>query len=91
MAPPAPATRRLDEASPGNFVQLRQFRDISNVNVGLFCQQAGLSLHETLQISGLYAVLYSSNADRCQPYALDPRTREFIEVGYGIGKDGLFK
>jgi hypothetical protein len=83
--------RRRDEASPGNFVQLRQFRDISNVNVGLFCQQAGLSLHETLQISGLYAALYSSNADRSQPYALDARTREFIEVGYGIGKDGLFK
>jgi hypothetical protein len=83
--------RRRDEANPDNFVQLRQFRDISNVNVGLFCQQAGMSLHETLQISGLYAALYSSNADRSQPYALDVRTREFIEVGYGIGKDGLFK
>lgn len=83
--------RRRDEANPDNFVQLRQFRDISNVNVGLFCQQAGMSLHETLQVSGLYAAMYSSNADRSQPYALDARTREFIEVGYGIGRDGSFR
>jgi hypothetical protein len=44
------------------FTQLRQFRDVSNVNVGLFCEQAGLTLDETLSFAGFYARNFSSNA-----------------------------
>jgi hypothetical protein len=31
------------------FVQLRPYKDVSNFDAGLFCQQAGLSLNETLR------------------------------------------
>ena len=35
--------RQVDADSPEEFIQLRQFRNVSNVNAELFCQQAGLS------------------------------------------------
>jgi hypothetical protein len=66
------------------------FRDISNVNVGVFGQQFGLSKEELLFISGKFARIKSSNADPSQPYSLDAKTREWIEVGYGIGASGIF-
>jgi hypothetical protein len=72
------------------FVQLGQFRAVSDFNVGLFCQQAGLSLDETRWISGLYARLFSSNAKPDQPYSLDTRTAAFTTRGYNVGASGLF-
>lgn len=73
------------------YVQHREFRDISNVNVGLFAQQAGLTKEQTLVISGAFAWAFSSNASTSQPYHLDERTRYFIEIGYGIGAAGTFR
>jgi hypothetical protein len=72
------------------FTQLPQFRNVANVNVGLFCQQAGLPLEAALGIAGTYAALFSSNSDSSQPYFLDKRTAEFIKVGYELGKSGKF-
>jgi hypothetical protein len=72
------------------YTQHRQFRDISNVNVGVFAQQFGLSKEEILSIAGTFARARSSNADPSQPYSLDRRTREFIELGYAIGASGVF-
>jgi hypothetical protein len=72
------------------YTQHPQFRDISNVNVGLFAQQAGLSKEEILSIAGAFARARSSNADPSQPYSLNTRTREFIEQGYEIGASGAF-
>jgi hypothetical protein len=72
------------------FTQLPQYRDVSNFNVGLFCQQAGLSLDETLTAAGRFAGIFSSNAKLDQPYGLDQQTAEFIKVGYKVGRSGVF-
>jgi hypothetical protein len=40
------------------FTPLPQYRNISKFNVGLFCQQAGLSLDESLRIAGGYQSLF---------------------------------
>jgi len=72
------------------YTQLPQFRNISNFNVGLYCQQLGLTLDETLRIAGIYAFFKSSNAKSEKPYGLDQVTKEFIETGFNIGERGLF-
>ncbi|MGQ0580895.1 MAG: hypothetical protein ACT4O6_03095 [Reyranella sp.] len=82
--------RERGNEDKSGFTQLRQFRNVSNVNVGLFAQQAGMSLHDILTIAGEYAAKHSSNADPTQPYSLNAQTREFIEVGYKIGQNGAF-
>jgi hypothetical protein len=72
------------------YLQLPHFRNISNVNVGLAGQQAGLSLDELLRISGLFAQAASSNSDPSDPYGLSAQTRRYIETGYEIGRSGAF-
>lgn len=72
------------------FTQLSQFRNVADFNVGLFCQQVGLSLDETLRIAGIYAGVFSNNARRAQPYGLDTTTAGFIRIGYNIGATGIF-
>jgi hypothetical protein len=42
------------------YTQLPQFREVSNINVGLFGQQAGLTLDEILKITRAFAWLRSS-------------------------------
>ncbi len=58
----------------GGFQQLPQFRDVSNFNVGLFAQQAGMTLDQTLQTAGDFAQHFSSNYSPDQPYGLAPQT-----------------
>jgi hypothetical protein len=82
--------RRRYEFGKDGFTQLRQFRDIANFNVGLFSQQADLPLWMTLRLVGLYARKNSSNSMPGEPYGLDPRTREYIELGYRIGESGAY-
>ena len=86
------------------FEQLRKFRDVANFNVGLFCQQAGLSLEDTLRITGAFAALRARNANMDQGGILkllnsainnqenfvDPRNREMIETGWHIGESGIY-
>ena len=72
------------------FTQLRQFRDVSNFNIGLFSQQAGLTLDETLRSAGLYARVFSGNARPDRPYGLDLRNVSFIKSGYQAGVSGVF-
>jgi hypothetical protein len=72
------------------FIQRRQFRSVSNFNVGLFCQQAGLSLEKTLTLAGEWASQASSNADADDPHGLNAKTVEFIIRGYGAGRSGAF-
>ncbi len=74
----------------GDLQQLPQFRDVSNFNVGLLGQQAGLSQDELLTIVGLYARLNSSNYRPDQPYGLDPQTRELTVLGYQVGASGAY-
>jgi hypothetical protein len=85
---------RFDYQRRGNyltgFTQFRQYRDVADFNVGLFCQQAGLSVEETLIAAGQFAHVLSSNAKPDQPYGLDPRTAEFIKAGYQAGQSGTF-
>jgi hypothetical protein len=72
------------------YTQYRDYRNVSNFNVGLYCQQAGLSIHETLSVAGTYASLFSSNHAANMPYGLDPVTAEFIAEGFAAGKRGIF-
>lgn len=72
------------------YKQRHQFWDVSNFNVGLFCQQAGLSLDMALQITGQYARRLPSNFRPDQPFGLDPRVRSFIELGFSAGASGQF-
>ena len=82
--------RQANNDQKGGFVQLRQFRNVSNVNVGLFCQQVGLPREMALTISGLFAVLFSSNRDIGAPYFLDKDTKKYIDIGYDLGEKGVF-
>ncbi len=73
------------------FEQYRQFRDVSDFNVGLFMQQTGLfSLNGTLNISGEFAQVESSNARRGGSYGIDPRTSAWIATGYRTGESGVY-
>jgi len=84
--------RRHFEFGKDKFTQLRQFRSVANVNVGLFCQQLGLSLPKTLALAGYYAIKNSANRDLTNPpYFLDVDTQKYIEVGHSIGERGQFK
>lgn len=74
----------------GQLQQLPQFRDVSNFNVGLVGQQAGLNLDTLLQIVGYYAKGNSSNARPDQPYGLDPRTRDLTILGFQTGESGVY-
>ena len=79
-----------DDDAPG-YVQLRQFRDVSNFNVGLYMQRVGLfPLPEVLKIAGEYAKAHSSNYMPGEPYGLDPRVKRWIERGYEAGESGAF-
>ena len=82
--------RNTDPNSTEEFTQLQQFRDVANFNVGLFCQQAGLTLTQTLLIAGTYATFNSKNRNFSKPYFLDERTRRYIEKGYAAGASGTF-
>lgn len=73
--------RKAALGEKSGFVQLRQFRNVSNFNVGLFMQQAAFPLKATLWIAGQYAKENSSNYRPDQDYGLDPQTRDFIERG----------
>ncbi len=75
------------DGAPG-YLQLRQFRDVSNFNVGLFMQQTGLFLDVriVLRIAGNYAKEHSSNYAPKEEYGLDPRVRRWIERGWEAGK-----
>jgi hypothetical protein len=73
------------------FVQLPQFRDVSNFNVGIYMQQTGIfSEDRTLSIAGMFARQFSGNYMPEQPYGLDPRTAFFIRAGYREAASGTF-
>lgn len=72
------------------FVQLPQFREVSNINVGLFAQQAGLTLDEIMKIAGTFARLRSDNYRPDEPHGLDAQTALYIRAGYNIGRTGVF-
>jgi hypothetical protein len=72
------------------FRQFHQFWHVSNFNVGLFAQQAGLTLDETLRTAGLFARLFSKNADPTQPYSLKPDVAEYIRKGFAAGESHAF-
>ena len=72
------------------FTQLRQFLPIANINVGVWSQQAGFTLDQTLTLAGRFAGEFSSNARPDTRYGLDPRTEHFIREGYKIGQSSMF-
>ncbi len=72
----------------GKYFQLPQFRDVSNFNVGLVTQAAGLTLDETLSIAGSLAYFESSNYSPNNPYGLSLQTAAFIRLGFYYGQSG---
>ena len=82
--------RARDEGVKGGFRQLPQFRHVANFNIGLYAQQAGLPLDETLGIAGLYAWWKSKNYASGAPYGIDPEDTEFITKGFQAGASGVF-
>lgn len=82
--------RRAYAFGKDGFTQLPQFRDVSNFNVGLIFQQAGIPLEVTLDQAGEYARKHSSNYAPDKPYGIEPRTREFIELGYRVGASHVY-
>ncbi len=72
------------------YTHLQQFEKVSNLNVGLFAQQAGLSLDEVLDIAGTFARNFSSNTDPSQPHGLSATQFKFITRGYQLGESGIF-
>ncbi|MBS0219451.1 MAG: hypothetical protein JSR91_01795 [Proteobacteria bacterium] len=82
--------RRAYPFGKDGFTQLPQFRDVSNFNVGLISQQAGVPLWYTLMRAGEYARARSNNYKPDQRYGLDPQTREFIELGYRVGASRVY-
>lgn len=74
----------------GKYIQLPQFRDVSNFNVGLLTQAAGLSLDEALSYAGDLAYFESSNYSPNNPYGLSLQTAAFIRLGFSYGQSGAF-
>jgi hypothetical protein len=72
------------------YTHLPQFAHVSNFNVGLFAQQAGLTLEQILWIAGRFAC-NRSNANEKEQYCLDPKhQRPYITAGYESGQSGAF-
>jgi hypothetical protein len=72
------------------YTQYPQYRDVSNFNVGLVTQAAGLTLDETLSIAGGLAYFESSNYNPNNPYGLSLQTAAFITLGFTYGQSGVF-
>jgi len=72
------------------YTHLPQFEKVSNLNVGLFAQQAGLTLEEVLNIAGTFAHYRSGNAKPGEPYGLNPAQLEYITRGFRLGESGMF-
>ncbi len=72
------------------FVHLPQFREVSNMNVGLFAQQAGMTLDQSLEAAGLLAKYFSNNYHPENLHGLDTVTAQYIMEGYNIGKTGVY-
>jgi hypothetical protein len=73
------------------YTHLPQFAHVSNFNVGLFAQQAGLPLEQILWIAGKFACNLSNNAKESEPYCLDSEhQRRYITAGYESGQRGVF-
>jgi len=87
-----PVIGNLAEFVPGlpKFKQHPAYQPVSNFNVGLFSQQAGFSLQETLDNAKRYAKHFSSNYMPDQPDGLDPRVRTYIIQGWHSGERGDF-
>lgn len=85
---------KFDYQRQGNVItggtHLPQFVHVSNFNVGLFCQQAGLTLDDTLQFAGTYACGRSSNSDPSKPHCLNADQLTYITAGYKAGQNGMF-
>lgn len=83
-----------DYQRKGNLItgitQLPQFRDVSNFNVGLVGQQAGMSLPQLLTVAGGFAQAFSNNYSPNQPYGLAPQTYAWIVTGWSVGNAGYF-
>ena len=63
----------------------KEFVNVSNVNVGLWLQQAGYSLHDTLKLAGTYAAHFSGQTARRTQYGLTTDQEDYITTGWKLG------
>jgi hypothetical protein len=66
-----------------------QYIRVSNFNIGVFAQQAGVPEKVILAIAGAYARVLSNNATADQLYGLT-QNREMIHLGYSLSALGAF-
>jgi hypothetical protein len=72
------------------YVQHREYRDVSNFNIGVLGQRAGIPEPAMLYLAGGFALFFSSNAMPDKPYFQDPRNVYFIQSGYAAARSGAF-
>jgi hypothetical protein len=73
------------------YTPFSQWINVSNFNVGLFCQQAGLSLDQTTTIAGTFSTAtFASNRNKEQPYSPNSDQYKYVLMGYRAGKSGMF-
>jgi hypothetical protein len=65
----------------------RQFRDVSNFNVGLFTSSAGLSLEQTMNMTKFIGEMSNYGSAPLGPNGVPARTEEFIRMGWFEGKE----
>jgi hypothetical protein len=79
---------------PGFTTFYPEFRDVSNFNIGVFAQQAGISETTISRIAGAFAVV--RGATNAQRIGWDPQNwmptqnRRMIHLGYSLGARGAF-
>jgi hypothetical protein len=61
---------------------IKDFRDVSNFNVGLFAHKAGLSLDQTLKLTSIFAKVKSNFGSAPLGHGVPRQTEEFIRMGW---------
>lgn len=72
------------------FEQLTQYRDVSNVNVGLWLQQAGYSLEDALAFAGEYSKRFSGQTEKRTRYGVTELQQYYAIVGWRMGESGAY-
>jgi hypothetical protein len=76
--------------SDGSVTFVSAFRDVSNYNIGLYAQQAGIPLNDVLRLAQGYASVLSKNYDSSNPSGGNPRNAGMIRLGYAAGASGVY-
>ena len=74
----------------GNFEHHNRYVNVSNVNVGLWLQQAGYTLEEALRLAGDYSKRFSGQTTRRTDYGLTEEQQKYTILGWRLGESGAY-